>query len=358
MAILLVREGETPPEARRRPRSEERLFRLALAVGLTATAGWAYASHTLAPPSPGVARREIPAYELPPAPQAEPSSPLRLPHEAWLSDVARVRAAAPLSRPRTERLTQLFADAAALFPAFAGRPEQALEPVELRLVGRDLLNDPAYFDMGGGPAVLGLYFTRANVAYVVPADGRDEQAVLHELAHYFSDVYELHEVDVWLEEAESEGFARWVSRYRRLLEEPHVAKVAPPAPKRLRHIEPISASLTLRAAAPPSPLMVRWILRVAATAREVLPAAAASPIELRLHDAAGCRAQAAGNVVELWLGGCPAREPRRAVDELTHAIGHVWAAGGADEEKVAYTLGRHVTRLLAQRRQSLRPDAF
>jgi len=213
----VMRTGTSSGRASAPWRGEDAIFKgllAASAVVLLALLAWKPTAEPEPRSALALVRHEIlDASILEPAPQADPLRAITWRLEGWLGDTTRVRATVVVAPERELHLRALFARAETLFPAFVGAPPRPSPPLELRLVDRALLNDSTYFDLGELDTVLGLYFTHAKVVYAVPAATEADEVIVHELAHYFYDVYEI-TLAAEVEEAEARRFVRYVQDAR------------------------------------------------------------------------------------------------------------------------------------------------
>ncbi len=292
---------------------------------------------------------------LPVVPNPEPARAIDWAVEAWVGDAVRLRSTAPLSDAASARLERLYADALALFPSFAGVEPRPAEPLDLRLVDRSLLNDPTYIDLAEPRTVLGVYFGGARrIAYVTPAAGNDDRVVLHEIAHYLFDMYEL-SLEPYDEEERVDRFVRWVRGLERTLSRSHVAvtQVGDRWP-----VYVLGSGVPVRAREAPSLTRLLWLDRLVSAGADVvarrLGREVSADLQLRLHASARCHASARPDapVIDVWLDGCG--EATRAMQQLGHALGHRLLAAESlaplDEERLAYGLGRAIEHELRARR--------
>jgi hypothetical protein len=310
-------------------RDEDRVFRVLLTLLILAYSSIVPVAYVVAP---DVQRIEVRGYargpgtsHLPAAPPAEPQQPVDWGHEAWLADAVRLRSMTELPAESAARLGGLYGDASALFPDWVGRVPRAPEPLDLRLVEPRVLNDPTFIDAGESRTILGLYFSRENIAYASPATG-DEDVILHEVTHHLYDAYEI-ELDTGVEEDQVHRFVHWVRGVERHLDRPHLDQPVAD-PELMREHEGV-AGVRLWSAAPPSPMRVIWLGRVIDAAVERFPVRAGvrpraiAPFELVLHrGATTCRAAASPRMrrIDAWVDGC---RKRRGAEQLGHALGHL-----------------------------------
>ncbi len=273
-----------------------------LAGSLTGHAAFVVALNWTEPaPRPAYAAHVQRVTRVPPTvrrPAGEPRRAIVYPHHVRLSEQVTVRSVARLTDEDAARLRQLYERAARLYPFYAGRGRRPGEPLELRLLPFELLNDPTLFSLGGDQRVLGLYYPSRNLIYLTPLALHEPNHVLHELGHHFADVYQLNYGEEY-EEVHVHRFTQYVARFERLMRMPHVHRRRPPVMPEweaaaLRTV--IDERVVVRSRNLLHPSTKRWLrdkIRLAVTmfgAATGVPEPGRRPLEIRLVDDAALAA--------------------------------------------------------------------
>lgn len=312
----------------------------------------------------------------------EPSRDVDWSYDAMITDTVRLRSSAPLATATVERITEVFARTVKLFPGWAGKTPIDLGAVDIRVVPLEVLNDPTYFDVDKNGTVYGLYFPRANIGYVTPVAFEHSDHLVHEVAHYLYDEYDV-DVDSAQEESRVRKFERYYTVFEHQLDVPHVhadVLTEPSDLPRWRGAHRITADVSLRTTMVLQSPRALWIDHVVRVTEQSFskqigrPSRAIGELEIRVVGAT--------RVGDLGDPDAPAKsydaryfpaqriayvtpEVFRNSDALTHVLGHHLVrrygllTSEEEEERVVHTLTRRVKlRLMAIEDEARRSRVF